>query len=217
MSSRCCPSFWSVTSSKCAVKEEIPLKTFSRQDARLTLQCLPLVAGVRWRLWRTPFSCLHSQWRLLVQSELDGAAGPHSATFSTPPTPEERAIIDEVWRCAHAVRRAARLVPRGSCLTQAMALQLILARRGQPCSVRIGVDRSPAPDAASSAKNGQFCEGEADTTAFASASASGRFEAHAWVEWRGRVILGGNISRWKPLTIFAPATFSGDKTSPCNE
>lgn len=167
------------------------MKNFSRQDARLTLQFLPLVARVRWQLWRRPFARLHAEWRALVQDELDRATATEISVAS-PPSPEERELIREVWQCAHAVRRAARLVPRGSCLTQAMALQLVLAQRGQSCFVRIGVNRS-APDAAL-------------------ASNVGRFEAHAWVEWQGRVLLGGDISRWKPLTVFAPAT-SRDKTA----
>lgn len=157
-------------------------------EARLTLRLLPVVASVRWRLWRTPFARLQRQWRDLVQGELDRSA-PLSARL------DESDLTAKVWREAHAVRRAARLVPRGSCLTQAMALQLVLARRGEPCSVRIGVDRNLATKNSSATASA----GGADT-------ASSRFEAHAWVEWQDRVILGGDISRWKPLTVFAPAT-----------
>ena len=35
-----------------------------------------------------------------------------------------------VWRTARAVTSASRLVPGASCLTQALALQLILGQRG---------------------------------------------------------------------------------------
>lgn len=182
------------------------MKTLSRSDVRLTLQFLPLLAEVRWKLWRTPFSRLHAQWQTRVQSELNQAVLPAIGPFASPPTPAERALIDAVWNDAHAVRRAARLVPRASCLTQAMTLQLALARRGQPCSVRIGVDRAPAASTLNVPNSSD--EIKADSPALQ--SGVGRFEAHAWVEWQGRVVLGGDVRRWKPLTIFAPAVFSRD-------
>ena len=94
-----------------------------------------------------------------------------------------------------------------------MALQLVLARRGQPCSVRIGVGRAElTKNEANPTKN----EGAEISKAEMSAVShdTGRFEAHAWVEWQGRVIMGGNIARWKPLTIFAPATLSAQTASP---
>lgn len=196
------------------------MRTLSRRDLGLTLQFLPLVASVRWKLWRLPFPRLHQEWHALVQSELNRAAqvsetgGPIALVSRAAPGSKPS---DEVWRCAHAVRRAARLVPRGSCLTQAMALQLILARRGQPCSVRIGVDHGVGPrrgnagqsaiPLASAAPQSET-EGAQNSPRIASGTA--RFEAHAWVEWQGRVIMGGDITRWKPLTVFAPAVFPGE-------
>lgn len=199
---------------------KIRLKSFFSEDARLTLQFLPLIASVRCRLWWTPFPQLHLHWRALVQSELDRATvGRETGDFSTPPTPEERAIINEVWNCAHAVKRAARLVPRASCLTQAMTLQLLLARRGQPCSVCIGVDFGSANPRKKKADETEASQNAVDAAARAAALSNGmgRFEAHAWVEWRGRVILGGNVTRWKPLTVFAPAVFASNQVSTQSE
>ncbi len=59
------------------------------------------------------------------------------------------------------VERAARYVFRGTCLTQAFATQIILSRRGQPSDLRFGAKK-----------------------------AGGKFEAHAWVEVNGRIVVG---------------------------
>jgi hypothetical protein len=64
---------------------------------------------------------------------------------------------------AWAVRVVSRVVPGASCLTQALAAQALLARSSEPPRLRIGV-----------AQNGD-----------------GVFRAHAWLEARGRVIIGG--------------------------
>jgi hypothetical protein len=75
-------------------------------------------------------------------------------------------------RWAWAVRVAARRIPGASCLTQALALQWLLARAGQSARIHVGV-----------AKHG----------------ARG-FEAHAWVESNGKILLGGD----EPLDHFVP-------------
>jgi hypothetical protein len=61
-----------------------------------------------------------------------------------------------------AVRRAARLVPRATCLTQALATLWLMAQRGYRGTLRIGVKR------------------EAD----------GKLLAHAWVEHGSRIVVG---------------------------
>ncbi len=73
-----------------------------------------------------------------------------------------------VW----AVAAASRFVPKATCLTQALALQLFLKQSGREAQVHIGVDQ-----------------------------AEGRhLEAHAWVESRGKVLFGGsNLSRYTHL------------------
>lgn len=78
----------------------------------------------------------------------------------------------ELERVAWAVERAARLVPRATCLAQALAAQAMLARRGISSEIRIGVARS----------SGQS------------------LEAHAWLERDGRVLLGARgAERFRPL------------------
>ena len=77
-----------------------------------------------------------------------------------------------IERIVWAVARASRSVPQATCLTQACAAQILLTRRGYPASLRIGV-----------------AKGE-----------GGQFEAHAWVETQGRVVLGGpQLARFTPL------------------
>ena len=68
-------------------------------------------------------------------------------------------------RVVWAVVVASRYVPMSTCLTQALAAQVLLARRGFPAHLHIGV-----------AKKG----------------AEARFEAHAWVESQGKVVIGGS-------------------------
>lgn len=82
-----------------------------------------------------------------------------------------------VW--AWCVRQAARIVPRATCLTQALALQFCLAHNGLQSIVRIGVADSPG----------------------------GRFEAHAWLLMDGLVLIGDkseDIARFTPITDLHP-------------
>lgn len=70
------------------------------------------------------------------------------------PPPAERII----W----AVKRARRLVPRATCLVQAAAARVLLARAGHDAHLHLGVTRSTV----------------------------GEFEAHAWLESHGRIVVG---------------------------
>ncbi len=74
-----------------------------------------------------------------------------------------------------AVAAASRRVPRASCLTQALALQEMLARAGLASDLHIGVAKSE----------------------------DGRFEAHAWLEREGRVVIGGRVERFTRLARVA--------------
>jgi hypothetical protein len=77
-----------------------------------------------------------------------------------------------VERIVWAVGAAGRLVPRTTCLARALAAQALLARRGHASELRLGV-----------------------------AGGAGRvFEAHAWLERDGRVLIGGPVDeRYVPL------------------
>jgi hypothetical protein len=75
---------------------------------------------------------------------------------------------------AWAVEMASRRTPgTKSCLTQALAAQMLLSRRGYIAVLHIGVAR-----------------GE-----------QGRFHAHAWLESKGKVVIGG--SEHEPFTLLA--------------
>jgi hypothetical protein len=82
-----------------------------------------------------------------------------------------------VERIVWAVGAAGRLVPRTTCLVRALAAQALLARRGHASQLRLGV-----------------------------AGGSGRaFEAHAWLERDGRILIGGPVeARYVPLPALDP-------------
>jgi len=74
-----------------------------------------------------------------------------------------------------AVESAGRLLPWAStCLTQALTAQVLLLQLGRPALVHIGT-----------------VKGE-----------NGDLQAHAWVESRGEVLIGGReLERFTPLTV----------------
>ena len=115
-----------------------------------------LLGAIRVGLWLLPFRTLRGL--------LDKASGFHGLR-ETDYQPTD--VV--VW----AVEVAAKYMPGFStCLTKALAAQVLLSRRGQPVLLRIGVVRS----------------------------AEGKFEAHAWVESDGRVVIGGyELERYTPL------------------
>jgi hypothetical protein len=81
-----------------------------------------------------------------------------------------------VDRVAWAVTVSSRYVPGATCLSRALATKVLLCRRGQAAVLRIGVNRSK----------------------------SGNFEAHAWVESNGRIIIGGSDVILKDYTSLPP-------------
>jgi hypothetical protein len=85
-------------------------------------------------------------------------------------------------RVARAVTRASGVVPGATCLTQALAAQVLLERRGFPTRLHIGVVRD----------GGQAMRG------------------HAWVESEGMIVIGGVMAEpWSPLlTVEGARTWS---------
>ncbi len=104
----------------------------------LLFQAWIVVAGYRLALWVLP-------WRVVSRT-------PRLSKRRTTPTIEET---------SGAVQTAARFVPGATCLTQALALRALLARRGRASTLTLGV-RNPV----------------------------GALEAHAWLEAGGRIVLG---------------------------
>jgi hypothetical protein len=121
----------------------------------LRIQAAVLVAVMRLALWLVPFRHLRS---LVARAAVA--------------RPEQRVAV-AVEHLAYSVRVTSQYVPRASCLTQALAGQILLARHGHPARVHIGVARA----------------------------GDGAFTAHAWLESNGRVVLGGrdSLERFSPL------------------
>src|SRR5215217_7114582 len=85
------------------------------------------------------------------------------------PASANNANQSSVDRLVWAVTVASRYVPKATCLTQALGAQILLGRRAHPARLRIGVARSE----------------------------EGRLEAHAWLEYEDKVIVGGGeLSRY---------------------
>jgi hypothetical protein len=115
----------------------------STVDKALALYCLLVVALVRIALSLFSYRILHRLLRQKIPREsLDNGKGDFI-----------------VW----AVGRSSRLVPRATCLTQALAAQFILARAGFRSQIRVGV----------------------------AIHDEGKFVAHAWLIRDGRVVMGG--------------------------
>ena len=76
------------------------------------------------------------------------------------------------FRIGYLVTAAANLIPGTTCLPRALVTQVLLARHGHGAELHIGVNRD--------------CQG--------------RFQAHAWVEIGGRVVIGGpEVTGYKPI------------------
>lgn len=114
----------------------------------LLIRAALLLWATRLGLWLLPFQTLR---RLLARFAL----GPTRVSDTDGCS---RASV--VW----AVETAARHMPLGNtCLTQALAAQVLLARRGYPALLRIGVVKGDKEN----------------------------LQAHAWVESGGEVVIGG--------------------------
>lgn len=131
----------------------------SRTERWLLTKAFVAVGLIRLGLWMLPFRILRP---LLARG-----AGP-----STQPTDTQ--ADDSADRVARAVSAAAQLIPRATCLTQALAAQQLLARRGEPSELHIGVARDPRRGVT----------------------------AHAWLAAHDRVVIGGGaLERYIPLSV----------------
>ena len=120
----------------------------------LLIKASLLLVVIRMGLWLLPFRTLR---RLL------------SKATQAPPRKQQKADRFCAERVARAVAVASHHVPgvgdpTKTCLTQALATQVLLTRRGHQTSLQIGVAR-----------------GEED-----------QFQAHAWLECGGKVVIGGS-------------------------
>lgn len=126
------------------------------EDRALLCEAAAWVVAIRVGLWALPFGAVRRIVCRAGHRRVEAASAP------------EASVERVVW----AVRAASARVPRASCLTQALAARALLARRGLPSDLRIGVARS--------SENG--------------------IEGHAWLERNGRIVIGeSEPERYKPL------------------
>lgn len=137
------------------------LRVAARGGLLLTEAAVALVL-VRAGLWLLPFR------------RVRGLPARLAAPWQHPGDPRHDAQV------AWAVTAAARCVPAATCLTQALAAQVLLGRRGCAGELRIGVARD----------------------------SRGRLEAHAWIERCERVVIGAlpDIERFTPLPSIERST-----------
>jgi hypothetical protein len=125
----------------------------------LLLRAVVLLWAVRLGLWILPF---HRLREFLVRR-----ARPRNSTGLGH---RDLASPDQIVR---AIIMAGRYVPRASCLTQALAAQVLLGRRGFISQLHIGVHKG----------------------------AGQRFQAHAWLQYQEKVVIGAaDKDRFTPLT-----------------
>jgi hypothetical protein len=134
-----------------------PLKQFaalSSQDRLLLLRALLLVGAIRAGLCLLPFR---------VVQRLTDKAGRRAST------------IHSAGRCIWAVRAASRRVPAATCLTQALAAQVLLTQSGYDSRIEIGVSKDEHRS----------------------------FRAHAWVVCGNEIVLGAaDVDRYVPLAAW---------------
>jgi hypothetical protein len=129
----------------------------SLPEWRLFGAAAALLPLIRLMLLLAPFEVVHRRAR--------------SAARRDPAASREDGVVGTVsW----AVAAAARRLPFATCLSQALAVQFLLARRGIESRLWLGARRTEV----------------------------GRFSAHAWVQCGGRFVIGGpteGFSLFPPL------------------
>ena len=136
------------------------LLRLSTGDKALLVQATLLLTGIRLGLYVLSFARLRS---LLAR-----CVGPEGTT-------DDELHHDDSDRIVWAVERVSRQFPAiGTCLTQALTVHVLLARRGVQSNLRIGVRR------------------ESD----------GAFIAHAWLEKDGGILIGeADHKSYSPMPV----------------
>jgi transglutaminase superfamily protein len=148
------------------------------RDKALFLKATMLLAGIRLGVSILPFATVRS---VLTRLALVGIGRTQQSADAA------QMVEGAVW----AVETAGRHFPAiGTCLYQALAAHVILARRGCRSNLRIGVRRG----------------------------ADGQFAGHAWLEKDGKVLIGGeHRGTYIPmpsLNGLDPHTASGTESDP---
>jgi hypothetical protein len=128
------------------------LRSLTGEERRLLLEAVLVSVVIRVALSIMPFRAVRRTLRLFRSF---GAPGRGSESLEDIGT---------------AVARAGRHVPGSTCLTEALAGEVLLARRGFPVRLRLGVARE-----------------------------EGELRAHAWVESEGTIVIGDHGGAYTPL------------------
>jgi Transglutaminase-like superfamily len=144
----------------------------STAERLLLIKTALLLEAIKLGMWLLPFRTLR---RLLTRM---AEAAPVRLRHADHPSDDRIA-----WAVETASRHTSRLK---TCLTQALAAQVLLARRGHPALLHIGV-----------------VKGERE-----------QFQAHAWVESEGKVVIGGlELGRYTTLAVLEVAESKGSRNS----
>jgi len=126
-------------------------------ERMLLVRALLMLAVVRLGLWLLPLITLKGLLSELI------------TVLSDSGKQREFSVEHRIW----AVQAASRCVPQATCLTQALAAQVLLGFAGIPACLRIGVSKE-APQ---------------------------QLEAHAWLESDGQILLGGSDADQKYIPM----------------
>lgn len=84
-----------------------------------------------------------------------------------------------------SIETASGFVPGATCLVKALAARVLLARHGYRTECRLGVARHSKTD---------------------------KIYAHAWLEYQGAVVMGGEVSQYQALPLWGPAIKEGNES-----
>jgi hypothetical protein len=142
------------------------LRSLPAADRALLARSAAWLVRCRVALWTRPYADVRGRVIAWGDRRVDAGAAP--------------------GRVAWAVTHAARIVPGASCLTQALAADVLLRRAGERPELCFGV-----------------------------ALGAGDFEAHAWLELDGRVLVGeAGLDRFTPLATSIVASERAPVDSP---
>jgi len=124
----------------------------------LRFEALLLLRRILPALERKPFTDVRLELMPEATPAVRGAPGPAGQRLAS----RQRGDAERASPFGQAVASASRFVPGALCVSQALATQVMLARRGEPSVIHFGFLRSPG----------------------------GAVEGHAWLEVEGAVVIG---------------------------
>lgn len=137
----------------------------------LRVEALLLLRRILPALEHKPFTDVRLELMPAAAPSVHGADGPAGQRPAVP----RRGDPERALPLGRAVASAGRFVPGALCVSQALAAQVMLARRGEPSVIHFGFLRSPG----------------------------GAVEGHAWLEVDGTVVIGeGGLEHFTRTATF---------------